>query len=100
MCFIVIHKRDRSYRGQPWFTEDKFRYWRDRRAVLGQRKELLVETITMTDTIYVRMEIWASKEAFETFRDDICARVIESVVKHEQSLHGTVHETYFGHPER
>ena len=91
--YFVTHKRYRSFPRGDWIREESFRYWPDRRGVLKQRGILIHEETRETSTFRMRFEIWRSQEDFEQFRDDICARVIDSVVRHEESISGITHET-------
>jgi hypothetical protein len=94
--FYVSHKRYRDPNlSEPWLSEDEFRYWADRRGVLKRRGDLIHVGEHISPGFRLRFEIWRDRAAFEQFRDDICARVIESVIKHEESLRGVRHETIF-----
>jgi hypothetical protein len=96
--YVVIHTKTKPTTGY-WRWEEEFRYWHDRRSVLKKRGDLLMEMEDRSPEGFTRVELWKSKEAFDTFRDDIAARVIESVVRHDESLRGVIHTTYFGVPE-
>lgn len=91
--FFVTHKRYRSSPCGDWLREESFRYWPDRRSVLKQRGVLIHEETRETDSIRMRFEIWRCRKDYEQFCDDICARVIDSVIRHEESLSGITHES-------
>ncbi len=97
--FIVVHIRERPSTNQPWLREEDFRYWNDRRSVLQQRGALQFEDTSERLTSRVRIEIWRDRAQFELFRDDICGRVIDSIVRHEESLRGVVHRTLLSDSE-
>ena len=92
--YIVIHERHRECSDEPWLQESDFRYWNDRRSVLKKTGVIICESMFEGRFSRIRMEVWRSKDDYISFREDVCARVIDAVIRHEESANrGIIHET-------
>lgn len=91
--YVVLHLRERAPVKTRWLDEAEFRYFRNRQAHLLQTNVLLAVHDHTDLFARTRVERWRSKADYEAFYDDPCIRVIDSVIRHQESVEGVVHRT-------